>query len=360
MSMTEYKCPNCGAGIQFSPGTTELRCAYCESKINIEVLIQSQAREQEPSVIQADWQYEGSDWTVGAEEGMVVYSCQSCSAEIVGDHTLGATTCPFCDNPVVMTATFSGSLKPDLIIPFQVSREEAQAALKKHYLGKRLLPSVFKSRNHLEEVKGVYVPFWLFDADADARIHYDAKTIRAWSDSSYDYTETSVYKIEREGSLSFDAIPIDGAKAIDDTVMESIEPYDLSAAIDFNSAYLAGFFANKYDVDAETSIGRAEERSRNSTIRAFEETVRGYDQVSAVRSDIRINQGRVRYALLPVWFLSTRWQDQSYSFAMNGQTGKFVGDLPMDKRAYVSWLLKLFGISFVVLLIIGQIIAGWL
>ena len=345
MALLEYKCPNCGGAINFDPGTQEMVCPYCDTVMDVAALKSMDDEMGEAGEETIDWGYEGSEWRDGEQQGLIVYSCKSCSGEIVGDETLGATSCPFCGNPVVMLSKFSGTLRPDMVIPFKAGKEKALGALQNHYMGKRLLPSVFKDRNHLEEVKGVYVPFWLFDADTDVHIEYRAKKIRIWSDSNYNYTETSTYRVIRDGGIGFSGVPVDGSSAIDDTLMESIEPYAMKEAVDFQSAYLAGYVANKYDVGAEASVGRANERIKNSAMSAFAKTVTGYNTVTPQSTNIRLKSGDVHYALFPVWLLSTRWQGQKFVFAMNGQTGKFVGDLPLDKGAYWRWFLTIFGVS---------------
>lgn len=123
--------------------------------------------------------------------------------------------------------------------------------MQRHYKGKKLLPKIFKKENHIDEIKGVYVPFWLFDADADADIRYKATRVRTWSDSDYDYTETSYYSIGRSGDIGFDRVPVDGSSKMPDDLMESIEPFKFEDAVDFKTAYLAGYLADKYDVTAE-------------------------------------------------------------------------------------------------------------
>ena len=214
--------------------------------------------------------------------------------------------------------------------------------MKKHFKGKWLLPRVFSEENHLEEIKGVYVPFWLFDADTDAHIRYKATRVRAWSSGNYDYTETSFYSVIREGSVEFDRVPVDGSSKMADDLMESIEPFDFSEAVDFQTAYLAGYLADKYDVTAEESVARANERIRRSTEEVFEDTVQGlYATVVPENVSIHLKNGKAKYALYPVWLLTTRWRGKQYLFAMNGQTGKFVGDLPVDNGKYFRWLAAL-------------------
>ncbi len=322
-----------------------MKCPYCDTEFEMETLASYDSELKNDQGDDMTWDATaGAEWAEGETDGLRVYVCKSCGGEIVGDENTAATACPFCDNPVVMMGQFSGALKPDYVIPFKLDKKAAVEALKKHYCGKRLLPKVFKDQNHIDEVKGVYVPFWLFDADANAHIRYKASRVRHWSDSNYNYTETSFYAVTRGGTIGFERVPVDGSSKIDDTLMESIEPFDFSQAVDFQTAYLAGYLADKYDVNSEESVDRANDRIRKSTENAFASTVTGYTSVIPEATNISLANGTAKYALYPVWLLNTTWNGQKYTFAMNGQTGKFVGDLPLDKQAYKKWLFGLTGI----------------
>ena len=181
----------------------------------------------------------------------------------------------------------------------------------------------------------------ILKAIVDAHIRFKATKVRSWSDSNYDYVETSYYSVSRSGEISFNNVPVDGSTKMDDKLMESIEPFAFTKAVDFNTAYLSGFFADKYDVDAETSKHRANERIKRSTEEEFAETVRGYASVVTEASEISLSNSKAKYALYPVWLLNTSWNGKKYYFAMNGQTGKFAGDLPLDKKAFMKWLFGL-------------------
>lgn len=351
--LQEYKCPCCGGAIAFDSASQKMKCPYCDTEFEMETLASYDNEINNEPAGDMSWNNAGgTQWETGETEGLHSYICKSCGGEIVGDETTAATSCPFCGNPVVMVGQLSGTLKPDLVIPFKLDKKAAKAALKKHYGGKRLLPKVFQDENHIDEIKGIYVPFWLFDASADAHIRYKATRVRSWSDANYNYTETSFFSVTRRGSIAFADVPVDGSAKMSNELLESIEPFDLSEAVDFQTAYLAGYLADKYDVDSEQSIPRANERIRESTESAFASTVHGFVTVSPEASSIRLENGTVKYALLPVWLLNTTWNGQKYTFAMNGQTGKLVGDLPVDKAAYKKWLFGLTGlfsaVSFVV------------
>lgn len=335
--LQEYKCPNCGGAVEFDSSTQKLKCPYCDSVFDIEEVKEPVFQEEKMT-----WEVSaGNEWDEGETDGLVSYVCNSCGGEIVGDETTAATKCPYCDNPVVMKGQFAGSLKPDYVIPFKYDKSAAKKALEEHYKGKVLLPKVFKDKNHIDEIIGLYVPVWLFDADCDADVRYRATRIRSWSDDDYDYTETSHYNIYRSGNISFYAVPVDGSTKMDDALMESIEPFDISQAVDFNTAYLAGYLADRYDVDDAQSIDRANERIRRSVMDEFASTVMGYATVNAEESSVRLFNGKAKYALYPVWILNTTYKGEKYTFAMNGQTGKMVGDMPMDKGLFVRWFAGL-------------------
>lgn len=337
--LQQFKCPCCDGAIEFDSTVQKMKCPYCGTEFEMEAI-----QPQEEQADEMTWDTAaGSEWQPGETEGLRVYTCNTCGGEIVADDTAGATECPYCGNPVVMTGQFAGDLKPDLVIPFKLDKKAAIAKLQELYQGKLLLPRVFKDQNHIKEVKGLYVPVWLFDTDANAHVRYKASTVRTWSDSDYNYTETSYFSVTRGGSIGFADVPVDGSTKMDDTLMESIEPFDLSAAVDFQTAYLSGYLADKYDVDADESVQRANERIRRSTEEAFAATVQGYATVTPTATSIRLNNGRARYALLPVWILNTQWNGQKFTFAINGQTGKIVGDLPMDKGMLNKWVYGVTG-----------------
>ena len=212
--MLEYKCPCCDGAIQFDSATQKMKCPYCDTEFDVDTLkgYDEELKDEKPS--EMEWATPGGSWAEGETAGLHTYSCKSCGGEIVGDDTMAASACPFCGNPIVLTGQFAGALRPDLIIPFKLDKKAAKAKLQEHLKGKTLLPRVFRSQNHIDEIKGVYVPFWLFDSDADAQLRFTATRTRSWSDSKYDYTETNYYSVRRDGTLGFDAVPVDGSSKI--------------------------------------------------------------------------------------------------------------------------------------------------
>lgn len=338
--LLEYKCPCCGGALEFNSSIQKMKCPYCDTEFEVDAVRQfnEETAQQEPDDLNWDTG-SAQSWTDDELGSMRLYICNSCGGEILADENTGASACPFCGNPVVMSHNFSGNLKPDLIIPFRLDKKAAKEGLSKHLHGKWLLPKVFKQENHIDEIKGIYIPFWLFDTDASAHIRYHATKTRFWSDRKYDYTETRHYSVFRSGNIGFNQIPVDASVKIDNNLTESLEPYNTKEAVDFQTPYLAGYLADRYDVSAQECAQRANQRVKNAAEQAFRATVTHYDTVIPEATHIQLREGKTHYALFPVWLFSTTWKGKHYLFGMNGQTGKFVGDLPMDKGLFAKWLL---------------------
>jgi len=348
MSVLEYKCPACGGTLLFDSALQKMKCPYCDSEFDLKDLGESESGN--PDI----FRMEKAELKPEENAGMVVYSCPSCGGEIVGDSTTAATFCLFCGNTAIIPQQLKDMLRPDLVIPFKISKKEAENALKAFYKGKKLLPSVFQQQNRIESIRGIYVPFWLFDCETQASIQYKATRVRTWSDNDYNYTKTDYYHLFREGGAKFERLPADASTKMDDAYMESLEPYNYKDATDFNMAYLSGYFADKYDVDSDTAKQRADQRIRSSIMNLFQGTVSGYSTCMPESTNLRFSHGKLRYALLPVWMLNTKYNGTIYSFAMNGQTGKFTGILPVSWGKFFMWF---FGI-FIGVGAIGSIIAS--
>lgn len=328
-ALIDYKCPCCGGGIEFDSQSQNMKCPFCDTEFEVDAIKEFNEVSQ-PVQDDFSWENPSAEWDDSEQQGMKVYSCENCGGQIVADETTSASACPYCDSPIVMSGQFEGGLKPDLIIPFKIDKKGAEEAFKNFLKGKFFLPSNFASNNRIEEIKGVYVPYWLFDCDADAKLRFKATKTRTWRSGDYEYTETKYYMIVRNGDIKFDKVPVDGSSKMPDNLSEAIEPFNYNDCKEFLPAYLAGYLSDKYDIDAETSQLRANERIKTSTLQEFKDTVKGYDSVISESVNIQLRSGKIRYALLPVWMLNTKYNGEMYNFSMNGQTGKFVGNLPTD------------------------------
>lgn len=345
-TINSYKCPCCGAPLVF--GGNELRCDSCDNTFPVETMQQmTEGMAEAGGESKYDWEnYQPRSYEDTSEIKLANYNCPSCGAQITGDDTLGSTVCPYCGQSTIVKGQFEGTLRPDYIIPFKVDKKAAMTAFEADFKNAPFLPDEFKSKKKIEEMAGVYVPFWMFDCDCDAYITYNAERVTRWSDSNYNYTKTDYFKLFRAGSVGFANIPVDGSKKADDAYMEAVEPYNYEDAVDFNGAYLSGYLADKYDVSAEESIERANERVKNSTIAAFNDTTGMFQMVTPDESRVSFSNGKIRYSLLPVWMLNIKYLDKMYQFAINGQTGKVVGNYPVDEGKKKKFFWKVAGICY--------------
>lgn len=362
MANKELKCPCCGGTLQFNNQSQNIVCPYCDSQFSTDDLKQytDDLANDKPE----DTSWDDSmvqSYTNEEMKGMKVYSCQSCGGEIIVDETTSSTACPFCSNNVLITKELSGDLKPNYVIPFKNDKEFVQTTLKSFFRKKVLLPSSFARDNVIEEIKPLYVPFWLFDADVQGRVRYKGEVVRKWSDAEYNYKETKYYSIIRGGNIAFDRVPVDGSKKMEDALMESIEPYNFDEAKEFNAAYLAGYAADRYDVSKDETFSRATTRFREGTVQAFQNDISGYSNVHVEDSNLQLSNTNTKYALYPVWILNTKWNNESFRFAVNGQTGKIAGNLPISAaKSFLFWFLIFLLSGGIVTGIVGAIASDWL
>ena len=339
----EYKCPCCGAGLSFGANVQQLKCEYCDNTFDIEAVQAFNESETQASTENVQWEaVPRQQWSQEEQEALRAFECPSCGGEILTDEHTAATFCPYCENPTILPSRLGGSLKPDAVIPFKTSKEDAKAAFLKLCKGKPLLPRMFTREQRLEKITGIYVPFWLYDCSGDLEGSYRATRVHRWSDPKFHYTRTEHFLLKRSAEAAFSGIPMDGSTKADDVFMESIEPFDYSALTDFDTAYLSGYLADKYDVPSESGEGRIRQRVGESMDAMLQSSFLGYATVAPASRQLRIEHSKARYVLLPVWMLNTRYNDKVYTFAMNGQTGKMTGTFPACPKRTAAWFAGIF------------------
>ncbi len=357
-NVLEYKCPNCGGKTEFQPGGQTLVCPYCDSSFDIEKIKEFDLGDNSEQNEDIHWDAAESDaWAPDETQGLKHYICQSCGGEVIGDENMAATACPFCGNPIIIADQVGNDLRPDFVLPFKLDKEAAKKALTAFCKGKKLLPKQFTADNHIDDLQGVYVPFWLYSAFADGKMAFRTTRVRHWSDSKYDYTETMHYLVRRNGNVIFERVPVDASRKMDDALMDTLEPFVYSDMVKFKTAYLSGFLADRYDLTSEQCSTRAKERMKKTTERMITSTVVGYNAVFPQNSMFGLSDGVVKYAMLPVWMLGTTYKGERYTFAVNGQTGKVAGRLPVDYKQFWK-LFAIYGgiisaVIFLLILIIG-------
>lgn len=343
-NVLDHKCPNCRAPLKFNPHGQNWTCEYCRSvftKEDIKQYEEKRKKREKPELAEAS--------------GMDIYSCPNCGAEIVADENTSATFCVYCRSTAILKNKLVGKFNPAYVIPFQKTKEDAIKAFRSIGKGRPFMPKEFNYQRNIDEIKGVYIPFWIYDFDVKGSIQAKARRVKTWISGDYQYTKTDTYLIFRDGDMSYFRIPVDGSTHFADDIMNSIEPFDYKELIDFSPSYLSGFLAEKYDVEGKDAMPIAEKRARNSTTNTLKSSIGGYTSVSVSKEDHQLDMTKEEYVLLPVWMLNIKYKGKIYPFAMNGQTGKMIGDIPLDKKKVVIWWVSILAITFVIATLIWWI-----
>lgn len=348
-----YQCPCCGAPLAYDGASGKLACAACQNSYELDAL-QAMSAAQDEEDIRFDVQAETFD--AGDAQQMQAYICKGCGAELMTEETTTATECPYCGSPTVMPDKIKGGVKPEMVVPFVVTKEEAQQQFTDYFKGKKLLPNIFTTtRNRIADMRRLYVPYWMFDCGAYGDMVYDATRRHVHRMGEWEITDIDHYAVHRAGGMQFDHIPVDGSQKLDNMITESLEPYDMSTAVPFQPAVLAGAMADHADVDAEACVDRVKERVSQSMEDALRGTVGSYSSVTVRSRNIHTENGRATPVLLPVWLITTEKEDKVYTFAINGQTGKLTCDVPADGKKSLLWGVGAFVVTF---LLVAAIMAA--
>jgi len=356
-AVLELKCPCCNAALVFGGDSQQMKCEYCDNTFDLDTVITWTESDSAPDGTRIQWEEDiKQQWSEDEQSGICSFLCDACGGELITDDHTAATFCPYCGNAAILPGRVSGGLKPEGVIPFKTTKEDAKKAFLNLCKGKPLLPKFFTQEQQVEKITGIYVPFWLYDCSADLNGSYQATRIHTWSDSNYTYTKTDHYLLRRQADAAFSGIPMDGSSKLDDSFMESIEPFRYEDLVDFETAYLSGYLADKYDVEAKSGEDRIRQRVENTMNDQLQSTFLGYAAVIPTARQINISHSRAKYVLLPVWLLNTKYQGKSYTFAMNGQTGKMTGTFPACPKRTAAWFAGIWAAATAVIHLIQLVL----
>lgn len=393
MALVSYKCPNCGGSVVFDPKKQKFCCEFCMSEFTKEEMEAAALKSTETGSAQkkstadesgsagkiengtaadaetvAAGENRSDDASGSAQknnagrakqnEEALVYICPSCGAEVITDATTAATFCYYCHNPVVLSEKLSGEFLPDYVIPFAMDKKRATEIFLDWIKKKKYIPDDFFSKDQIEKLSGVYFPYLMYSCKVDGKIRAEGEKNRTWVMGNIRYTEHRKYRMERAGQLDVKNVTRNALKKNNSALVEGVLPFDMEKLQPFDMGYLSGFQAEKRDMEKESLTSEVESEVKQYTADQLKADVMGqYSAVRVDQSDTKIRDAEWHYALLPVWILTYRDQagkDELYYFAMNGQTGKICGKLPVEKGKIVKLFLEIF-IPVAAILMIG----GW-
>ena len=349
-----YRCPNCAAALEYDNSLGKFKCFYCDSTFS-DGDIHNYFKDNEETDLS------GNEPELDAEQQLTeeftgqsaLYSCPNCGAGVICDSLTASTRCHFCHTPVILSGRLSGEYRPTLIIPFSTTKQTAENKFQEYLKGKFLLPNGFKHEVRIHSMSALYVPYWLKSGLTDAHLDATGKIIRTWTTGNVRYTHTKIYNVTRDVEFAFIRVPCDGSKRIDDSLMESIEPFNYAGLKPFSMSYLSGCAAEKYDVDKTQAAPRIDERVRKAAEEELRRLTSVYTSLEQVRLQVTYRQQQIVYALLPVWFFNYNYKGKDYSFAMNGQTGTMFGELPVSKLKSFLLGAGVFIVTALIVMLIG-------
>ena len=349
MAAITYKCPNCGGGLIFDPQTQKYACEYCRSEFAEEELgdLDEEAKE-EPA----------AEYSGGEAETAVLYICPSCGAQIVAEETTAATFCYYCHNPVVLSGRLSGQWKPDRVIPFQIGREKAEEIFRQWVGRKKFVPRAFTSQGSVDKITGVYYPYWIYSCRVKGRIQGQGTSVSSHTNGSVRVTTTRIYDVDRSGQTEIKGLVRNALKKADHRLADGVQPFEMEKAQDFSMGCLSGFMAEKRDMESNQFSQEAGREVEEFFLDGLKSQGGAYSSFQVTGSQVRRDQEKWSYALLPVWTLTYRDKGSGriYYFALNGQTGKTCGCLPVDKGKLAILFAAVFFPVLIFMLIVGYFI----
>lgn len=323
-----FKCKNCGGNSVFSPERQKMFCPHCD----------------------------GEDSDELKTGGDSLHVCLNCGGEIAVNDYISASKCPYCDHYLIFDERVEGEYEPRLVIPFKIGKDSVKKLMRGKFKSAVFAPSDFLSEVKLKTIEGMYVPFFLYDYDANWDYEGEGTKIHKWTAGNTEYTEISYYRLIRNMDIDFNRIPVDASIAMDDSVMDLMEPYTYEALENFRTKYMSGFFAERYNEPSQELEYRAKEKAKKDSEVLLQATLGGYNTCRSIRKNFTLNQTQSDYTLFPVWIYSYHYKGQEYRFHINGQTGKIVGKVPVAKGKVVGYGITLWVILTVMMVMIEYIV----
>ena len=361
MSVSVYSCINCGGAVRFDIAASTFKCDRCSSVYSLEEMNKAFPDDEQGSLwnkakeVSDDKGVKASE-VFNAEDkeiSVAAYHCNLCGAELMADsETLAAAFCAYCKTPVTISdRLLSGKNMPSRVIPFKITRQEAFELFRSKTKGYPLLPKVFRSRVAFNDLKSVYVPFRLYDAECSVSVAAMCRNVTKWIEGDYECEKIDTYEARRSGTLAFEKVPNDVSDKINDEAMQEIEPYETSALTPFSKKYLSGHYAEAPTTKEEDTLEVLRGRLRPTTEAAMLSTVGGYNSVSLSSSSFAVDKAASEYVMFPVWMFAAKFRGEEYIFSINGQTGKMSGRLPIDGSRAVLLFMELALITFIAVFI---------
>lgn len=330
---TVTKCPSCGGNAAFDPATGTLKCPFCGSERDIE---KTHYNTTEHDFLQA-LEQENHSW----DDEKRVFKCDSCGAETLLDKDKVADFCSFCGSSHIAISDHHAGIKPALVLPFQIPKEEAIDKFKVWIRKRYFAPNKLKKSYTLDKLSGAYIPYWTFDSQTMSNYvvkigtyYYVMVTRTVMEDGKPKQVTEQVRKIRwrtENGRYSefFDDVLVKASRNVASGLIDNIEPFRLNELVDYKTPYLSGFLAERYSIPLKEGWTDAKGMIDQGIRSGIHGQVHG-DEVQIVSVSTDYSAITYKHILLPLWISSFSFNDKIYRFLVNGQTGKVSGKSPVS------------------------------
>lgn len=344
--MQKYNCKVCGGELYWDADMGALLCEYCDATYKV-----SDFEDLTKNSFKNVDELKNGDVT----QEMVVYQCSHCGAELVTSNKTMATTCAYCGRAISITEKSVDNFRPKKIIPFSIDKSKA-ISLYKDYINKSpIAPEEFLKEAVIEKMQGLYVPYWLYSMGAKSKISFEGEKKSTKRVGDYKVTTHNIYNVIVRSEGDFLFVPVDASIKLDDKLMDTLDPYSIEKFVDYNPAYMAGFFAEQFDENKEATVERGKEKIINAIQKLSRAEVNEYSNIKLSDHESVFKDEVVDYGMLPVWLLNIDFKNQKYTYAINGETGKVVGQIPISQSRLLKRNLKKVGIWYLIVLVLAVI-----
>ncbi|MBR2524714.1 MAG: hypothetical protein IKE53_09815 [Clostridiales bacterium] len=322
-------CTNCSGKLIFNPASQKLECVSCGSKFYPE------------DVADKDAELHAKYYSTR------VYTCSHCGAEVITSDTEVSTFCVYCGNPAIVFNRISQECRPDGLIPFKITKDQAVSNISSKFLRNPLVPNEVKAKLTPDNIRGIYIPYWIVNANYTEADYLSGEVGSGKSKSTHYFS--------RAGDVEFNNVPVDGSKTLDDDASCKLEPFYLEEAKDFDEDYLNGFYSNISDLSYFDLKNSAAERCHKLFADEIVQSVKAKNVkiVDSIRwIDIMDDP---LYMMMPVWFFTFKYKEKPYTILVNGQTGKVAGTMPwiIKRVVWISIAVTIAVMALLALLYIG-------
>jgi hypothetical protein len=345
-ALEKHPCPACGAQAEWNPAKQKLVCPFCGTESPYQ-LAQAVSPIEEIDLAQALRAL--PDNLRDLQPAKTLVQCQSCKAVSAFSAERVGQRCEFCGSPALVPYEDTGAtIRPQSLLPFKVTEANVREAMRRWYASKWFAPGTLKQRALVDTIKGIYIPYWTFDAkvrcpwQAEAGHHY--YVTEEYRDNQGRTQTRQVQKTRWEwaqGVLEhvFDDQPVPGTRGIHEGLLRSVEPWPTQDLISYDTAYLSGFVVERYQValDEAATLSRAAMDTKLRDLCAAQ--VPG-DTYRNLRIDPDYSAETFKHILVPVWVLAYTYGAKAFQVLANGYTGKIDGEYPKSfwKIFFVSVL----------------------